>query len=169
MSTETDAVAQAEWLDEQEQETWRALLAVMRRIQEVTDRQLQTEADMPLAYYMILVMLSETEGRTLRMSDLASATNSSPSRLSHAVARLEEMNWVRRESCPSDRRGSFAVLTDKGFAALAAAAPGHVNAVRGFVFDPLTPEQVRQLADSCRAMLGTEDPDQLCPTFSAGS
>jgi DNA-binding MarR family transcriptional regulator len=137
----------------------------MRKVQEVLDRQLQNDAEMPVAYYMILVILSESDRRTLRMSDLAAATDSSPSRLSHAVARLEEMGWVQRETCNSDRRGSYAVLTDHGFAALAAAAPGHVNAVREAVFDQLTPEQVEQLDAICRALLGGDQPELACPSL----
>ena len=101
---------------------------------------------MPHAYYEILVRLSEAPRRTLRMSDLAAATTSSRSRLSHAVARLEESGWVRRSTCPTDRRGQLAVLTDQGAAALAAAAPGHVEGVRRHLFDVLTPAQVRELA-----------------------
>ena len=166
MSTQSAPTAVARWLDADEQATWRAFLAAMRRVQEVLERQLQNDAEMPVAYYMILVILSETEGRTLRMSDLATATNSSPSRLSHAVARLEEMGWVKRESCASDRRGSFANLTDDGFAALAAAAPGHVNAVREAVFDQLTAEQAAQLATICRALLGGDEPDEPCASLT---
>ncbi|MFV2013348.1 MULTISPECIES: MarR family winged helix-turn-helix transcriptional regulator [unclassified Micromonospora] len=70
---------------------------------------------------------------------------SSRSRLSHAVSRLEQLGWVRREECPTDRRGQFAVLTEPGSTALTAAAPGHVDAVRRHLFDQLTPEQVDQL------------------------
>jgi DNA-binding MarR family transcriptional regulator len=79
------------------------------------------------------------------MSQLAELTTSSPSRLSHAVARLEEKGWVRRERHPTDRRGALAVLTDAGLVAVRAAAPGHVSAVRDAVFDRLAPEQVAQL------------------------
>jgi DNA-binding MarR family transcriptional regulator len=83
------------------------------------------------------------------MAELAAATNSSPSRLSHAVARLEDRGWVRREPCPGDRRGQLAVLTDEGFEALAAAAPGHVAQVRSAIIDPLTPDQLHQLGAVC--------------------
>ncbi len=100
---------------------------------------------MPLGYYTILAMLSEAPARTLRMSDLAERTWSSRSRLSHAVDRLEEKGWVQRISCPSDKRGAFALLTDAGFAVLEAAAPGHVEGVRRHVFDQLTPSQVEAL------------------------
>jgi DNA-binding MarR family transcriptional regulator len=113
------------------------------------DRQLQREAGMPHAYYEILVVLSESPGRTMRMSELADGTRSSRSRLSHAVAKLEASGWVRRRDCLDDRRGQLAELTDKGFAVLAAAAPGHVEAVRQLLFDRLSPEQVRQLQEIC--------------------
>lgn len=139
------AMAATRWLDADEQRAWRAFLAATRLLSETLDRELQRAAGMPHAYYEILVRLSEAEGRTLRMSELADAAGSSRSRLSHAVARLEERGWVRREESPGDRRGLLAVLTAEGFAALAAAAPGHVEGVRSHLFDPLTPEQVTQL------------------------
>ncbi|SCG50125.1 DNA-binding transcriptional regulator, MarR family [Micromonospora siamensis] len=133
------------WLDADEQQTWRAFLASSRALMETLDRELQRDAGMPHAYYEILVRLSEAPGRSMRMSDLADATGSSRSRLSHAAGRLEAAGWVRREECPSDRRGQLAVLTDDGFAALAAAAPGHVEGVRRHLFDALSPAQVDQL------------------------
>ncbi|MFF0153994.1 MarR family winged helix-turn-helix transcriptional regulator [Micromonospora sp. NPDC005203] len=133
------------WLDPDEQRTWRAYLAASRMLMDTLDRELQREAGMPHAYYEILVRLSEAPGRQLRMSDLAEAAGSSRSRLSHAVARLEAAGWVRREDCPTDRRGQIALLTDEGFATLAAAAPGHVEGVRRHLFDALSPAQVDQL------------------------
>ena len=89
--------------------------------------------------------LSEAPDHTLRMTQLAEAASASKSRVSHAVARLEERGWIRRRDCPTDRRGQLAELTDEGYAVLVAAAPGHVEHVRRILFDPLTPEQVRQL------------------------
>lgn len=74
------------------------------------------------------------------------------SRLSHAIARLEKNGWVRREDCPSDRRGQFAVLTDEGHEMLRQAAPGHVSAVRQAFFDRLTPEQNQALGDAMRVI-----------------
>ncbi|WCN83114.1 MarR family winged helix-turn-helix transcriptional regulator [Micromonospora sp. LH3U1] len=133
------------WLDSDEQRTWRAYLAASRALMDTLDRELQRDAGMPHAYYEILVRLSESPGRRLRMSDLAEAVGSSRSRLSHAVARLEAAGWVRREECPTDRRGQVALLTDEGFATLAAAAPGHVEGVRRHLFDALSPAQVDQL------------------------
>jgi len=133
------------WLDDEEQRAWRSFLRAAAAIDEALDRQLQRDAGMPHAYYQVLAMLSEAPDRTLRMSQLAEQTTSSASRLSHAVARLEEKGWVRRDKHPTDRRGSLAVLTEDGWVALRAAAPGHVAAVRQVLFDRLAPGQATQL------------------------
>jgi len=141
------------WLDAKEQCTWRAYLHATGLVRDRLDRQLQRDSGMPHAYYEILVRLSEAPGRTLRMHELAALSQSSRSRLSHAVARLEQQGWIERREHPTDRRGLLAVLTDRGFAALAAAAPGHVEAVRRILLDSLSPEQVAQLRDICEAVL----------------
>jgi DNA-binding MarR family transcriptional regulator len=158
-------VSEIRWLSAAEQEVWRAFMTAVDGLTEQFARQLQRDANMPHTYYEILVALSEAPDRTLRMSELAGARGSSRSRLSHAVARLEDVGWVRRQNCPTDKRGSFAMLTDEGFAALAAAAPGHVTEVREKLFDVLTPEQVEQLGEISRAILrglGTPTPPR-CP------
>ena len=141
------------WLDDDEQQVWRAFLGATKLVFEQLDRELQRGAGLPHAYYEILVRLSEAPERSLRMSALADRSQSSRSRLSHAVARLEENGWVRRESCAEDKRGQIARLTDEGFAALAAAAPSHVESVRRHVFDPLTREQQQQLGSISTALL----------------
>ena len=133
------------WLSEEQQQTWRAFLGAVQALQTGLDAQLQADAGMPHGYYEILVRLSEEPARQLRMSLLAETTGSSRSRVSHAVAQLEARGWVRREPCPADRRGQLAVLTDDGFRALEAAAPGHVTAVRELLVDRLTAVQLRQL------------------------
>ncbi|MER7132129.1 MarR family winged helix-turn-helix transcriptional regulator [Streptosporangium saharense] len=146
------------WLDDEEQRAWRAFMGASQLIHEELDRQLQRDSSMPHTYYVILVKLSEAKDRTLRMSDLAAGLNSSQSRLSHAVSRLEERGWVRRVPCAADRRVSWAELTDDGFAALTAAAPGHVEAVRRVLFDRIDPEQVKRLAEICAAVLADRVP-----------
>ncbi len=140
------------WLDDEEQRAWRAFLLATRQLFEQLDRELQRDAGLPHTYYEVLVRLSEAPDHTLRMSELADATESSRSRLSHAVARLEEAGWVQRRTCETDRRGSYAVLTEHGFAVLEAAAPGHVEGVRTHLFDQLTPEQVGQLREISEAV-----------------
>src|SRR3954454_3808128 len=114
------------WLDDEEQQTWRAFLGATRLVFDQLDRELQRDCGIPHTYYEILVRLSEARERALRMSALADRSQSSRSRLSHAVARLEEKGWVTRELCETDKRGQIARLADKGFAALEAAAPAHV-------------------------------------------
>jgi DNA-binding MarR family transcriptional regulator len=141
------------WLDDDEQATWRAFLAAQRLLFDRLERQLQRDSGMPLAYYEILVRLSEAPNHTLRMSQLADSALSSRSRLSHAVARLEAEGWVRRRACAEDRRGSFAELTDEGLAKIRAAAPAHVDAVRAELFDPLTPAQRRALREISDALV----------------
>ncbi|GAA0742972.1 MarR family transcriptional regulator [Dactylosporangium roseum] len=143
------------WLDDDEQRAWRAFYAAATLLIDRLDRELQHDAGMPHAYYEILVVLSESPGRSLRMSELAVLTRSSRSRLSHAVTRLESRGWVRRRDCDDDKRGQFADLTDDGFAALEAAAPGHVETVRTHLFDPLTPEQVEQLREISQQIVET--------------
>jgi DNA-binding MarR family transcriptional regulator len=141
------------WLSAGEQHTWRDAIEAWQWLLAAVDAQLQRDSGLPLAYYEILVRLSEAPDRSLRMTQLAEASSSSKSRVSHAVARLEERGWVRRADCPTDRRGQIAMLTDQGFAALSAAAPGHVEQVRKVLFDALTPEQLRQLDGISAAIL----------------
>jgi DNA-binding MarR family transcriptional regulator len=133
------------WLTAEEQRAWRAYVESNKVLFDALDRQLQRDAGMPHAYYEILVALSEAPERAMRMSELADRTLSSRSRLSHAVARLEERDWVIREECPTDRRGQIARLTDRGFQTLADAAPGHVAAVRENLIELLSAEQLAEL------------------------
>lgn len=142
-----------QWLSLDEQRAWRGLLESTRLLFDALDRQLTADSSMATGYYEILVNLSEAPGRSTRMGDLAQRTRSSRSRLSHAVDRLEERGWIERGECPTDRRGQTATLTEAGYAALVAAAPGHVRAVREHVIDRLTPEQVGQLEQITTAIM----------------
>jgi DNA-binding MarR family transcriptional regulator len=133
------------WLTDEEQQTWRAFLLATQLLTDQLDHELQHDAGIPLGYYGILVVLAEQPERALRMSEIAALLHFSKSRLSHAIARLEDRGWVQRAVCSTDRRGASAALTDAGLAALMAAAPRHVEGVRRHLFDRLTPAQVRQL------------------------
>jgi DNA-binding MarR family transcriptional regulator len=164
VSSESQALRQAapagetRWLDAEEQKAWRAWLYSAMLLLDRLDRELTRETGISHAYYEILVALSEAPDRALRMSQLADRCLSSRSRLSHAVSRLEERGWVRRQVCPGDGRGQLAVLTDEGFAALEAAAPVHVEGVRTHLFDQLTPEQVAHMRDLGETLLRHLDP-----------
>ncbi len=135
------------WLTAEEQQVWRAYLHATTLLEDHLDRQLQRDAGMPHIYYGLLVGLAEAPHRRLRMTELARKSKITRSRLSHAVARLEKNGWVRRENCPDDKRGQFAVLTDAGLEVLRRTAPGHVAAVRQALFDRLSPDQQKALGD----------------------
>jgi DNA-binding MarR family transcriptional regulator len=151
------ADSETRWLTAGEQHAWRSFLTATQTLLSAIEGQLQHESGIPHGYYEILVRLSEAPGRALRMSQLAEASVSSKSRLSHAVARLEERGWVERLNCATDRRGQIAQLTDAGYAALEAAAPGHVEHVRRSMFDVLSAEQVVQLAAISEAIIAAAD------------
>jgi len=155
-------MSEPRWLSDDEQRVWREFSLATRMLAAHLEGQLQRDSGMPHTYYEVLVSLSEAPGRRLRMSELADARSSSRSRLSHAVARLEANGWVRREACPTDKRGAWAVLTREGLTAIEEAAPGHVEAVRESLFDPLTPEQVAQLGEISAAIK-----NQLSPQCAA--
>ena len=137
------------WLTEEEQQSWRAWVAASLLLQDRLNRDLQEQHGLTMADYEILVRLSESPDRRMRMSDLASTTLSSRSRLSHQVDRMVKAGLVERQACEADRRGAFAVLTDLGWETLVAAAPDHVESVRTHLLDPLTPEEFTQLGRAC--------------------
>jgi DNA-binding MarR family transcriptional regulator len=147
------------WLDDDQQRTWRAWLTVAELLPRALDAQLQRDAGISHAAYVVLAMLSESPSRSRRMSDLARRANQSQSRLSHTVARLEDRGWVRRERSREDGRGNVAVLTDAGWDVVRSVAPGHVDAVRRAMFDPLTGEQTKALGDVLGAVAEALDPD----------
>jgi DNA-binding MarR family transcriptional regulator len=148
------------WLDEAQQRTWRAWLTVSELVPRALDAQLQRDAGISHAAYVVMAMLSESPGHSRRMSDLARRANQSQSRLSHTVARLEDRGWVRRERSADDRRGNLAVLTDAGWDVVRSVAPGHVNAVREAMFASLTAEQTQVLGEALQSIVDRLDPDR---------
>lgn len=146
------------WLNDREQRAWRAYLVASGRLQEVLDRDLQAASGMPHTYYMILAMLSEAPEHGIKMTELAQVLKSSVSRLSHAVRKLEQAGWIRRDADSDDGRVTYACLTDEGWKVLKDAAPGHVTTVVDNVFDRLTEEQVDQLYAISTAILSAVAP-----------
>ena len=147
-------MAETRWLDQEEQRTWRLFMVAMKLLQDQLERDVDHDTAVPSAYYEVLVRLSEAPGRRLRLSELADQSQSSRSRLSHSLARLESLGWISREVCDTDRRGAFAVLTPEGFTALEATAPVHVQSVRTHLFDQLDEVQLAQLRAICERILG---------------
>ncbi len=149
------------WLTEAQQQTWRTYLAMNAALNARIERDLQQAAGMPHAYYLILAMLSEAPGRSLRMNQLAEIVLASQSRLSHAVARLEDHGWVRREQAAGDRRGQVAILTDAGHQRLVEVAPSHAETVRSTMFDALSNEQVDAFGTICETVLNEMKDDGI--------
>jgi DNA-binding MarR family transcriptional regulator len=140
-----------------------ALVSMLMRLPVALDAQLQREAGISHFEYQVLAGLSMSPERTLRMSVLATFVEGSLPRLSQVVGRLEKRGWVRRTPGPADGRYTLAVLTDDGWDKVVATAPGHVGAVRGYGFDPLTKAQQRQLREIGRRVMRAVDPDDSCP------
>lgn len=157
-----DTPAEARWLSADEHQAWLALVGVMMRIPPALDAQLQRDAGLSHFEYMVLSGLSEAPARTRRMSDLAGFTEAGLPRLSQVVGRLEKRGWVERSADPSDGRITLATLTNDGWEKVVQTAPGHVDAVRALVFDPLTKAQSRQLGDIGRRIMRAIDPQDRC-------
>ena len=147
------------WLDADEHAAWVRLAAVVELLPGVLEAQLRRDADLTHFEYWVLAMLSEAPERTLRMTALASRTSATLSRLSHVVTRLEGRGLIERFPCPEDRRATNARLTETGWTSVVDAAPGHLETVREYVVDALTPRQITQLAAIADAILTRIDPE----------
>lgn len=145
------------WLDADQQRDWRAFLTGVTRINEHLESALRPFG-LDLAEYEILVQLSEAERRSLRMSDLAHGARQSRSRLTHAVSRMEDKGLVVRRTCPSDRRGVIATMTESGWNLLVRAAPAHVESVREVLIDRVDPDDFQALGRLMRAVVGSDEP-----------
>ncbi len=139
-----------------------AFVRVLIRLPQALDAQLRRDSGLSHFEYQVLAGLSDAEDRTLRMSVLAIIADGSLPRLSQVVSRLESRGWVRRTPDPLDGRSTLATLTDNGMAKLVEAAPGHVEAVRSLVLDPLTKAQVDQLGVISERIARAIDPDASC-------
>ncbi|MGO2660507.1 MarR family winged helix-turn-helix transcriptional regulator [Mycetocola reblochoni] len=146
------------WLSDDELTAWLRLRAVTMLLPAAIDGQLKRDSGLTEFEYYVLAMLSDASDRRLTLSDLASRTNSSLSRLSHVVRRLGEAGWVTKATCPDDGRSTFAVLTDAGMALVESAAPGHVEEVRRRVFDTLSDAEREGLSVALERILSTLDP-----------
>ena len=134
-------------LSRSELRAWFRMVRGIRDLLNALDRQLRDEAGMTHDDYEILSRLHRAPARTLRMSDLARDVGFSPSRLTHAVARMEQEGWVERAQCDTDRRGTNATLTGEGARVVEDVSPGHLALVRKLVFESVGPERVGDTAD----------------------
>ena len=132
------------WLNPREMKAWRSYIIASRRLLEALEIDLEGH-DLSMADYEVMAQLSEAPGRRMRMSDLAELSMLSKSRLSHRMKVMEKAGWIKREECDVDRRGSWAVMTDKGWKAIVAAAPDHVSSVRRRFLDQLSVKEQENL------------------------
>jgi len=137
------------WLTTEEQRLWRGWIAASMLLPDRLNRDLQEQHGLTGTDYQILVELSESPDRRMRMSTLADHAQLSRSRLSHQIDRMAKAGLVTRELCEQDGRGMFAVMTDKGWDTIVAAAPDHVESVRRHLVDRLTPEQFAAFGEAC--------------------
>jgi DNA-binding MarR family transcriptional regulator len=150
--------ATVRWLTAEELESWLSAVRLMILLPWSIDQQLQSDSNLAMIEYQVLAMLTNNSQRVMRMSSLAKFTNSSLSRLSRVVKRLEDRGFVRRERDPVDGRFTNAILTDAGFRTLEHAAPGHISHIRTLVIDNLSPKQLRELGSAAERILSRIEP-----------
>ncbi|MEU3623498.1 MarR family transcriptional regulator [Amycolatopsis coloradensis] len=140
------------WLEADQQRDWRAFIEGSVRFVDLLDRRLREQHGLSLAEYELLVRLSEADGHSMRMADLAKSAYYSRSRLSHRVGGLESRGLVRRESAAEDGRGVSALLTEAGHETLRRAAPDNLRTVREHFVDVIEPEDLRAVGRAMTAV-----------------
>jgi DNA-binding MarR family transcriptional regulator len=151
---------QARWLNPREQAAWRAYLEMSAKLSAHLNRQMLGDFGLSVADFAVLVQLSEHVDSRMRILELARALGWEKSRLSHQLTRMQQRGLIERSNCSEDRRGAFVILTDQGRKTVEAAAPGHVEVVRTYLFDCLTEQQVEALDAIARSVL--ERLDRAC-------
>lgn len=150
-----------QWLPEEQLNPWMELVTLITLMPAHLDAQLTRDSGITHYEFMVMSMLSEAPERTLRMSELATRTNASLSRLSHVAKKLQERGWLEKLPCPEDARATNAKLTRDGFSVWLASAPNHLNEVRNKIIDALTPAQLLQLQQIASAINQRLDPQHL--------
>ncbi len=147
------------WLTPEEQRAWRGFVRLHERLGGRLGRRLQSESNVSAADFAVLVHLTDSPEGRQRYQDLARALEWEKSRMSHHIARMAGRGMVVREECAEDGRGAYVVITDVGRAAIEAAAPRHVEAVRELFMDHVTPAELRVLAEISERVIGKLDED----------
>jgi DNA-binding MarR family transcriptional regulator len=149
-----------DWLDQDERQAWLAVASMVFTLPAALDARLQKDADLTFFDYMVLSVLSEQDDRTMQMSDIAHGVSASLSRLSHVATKLEKQGYLTRSRIPGSGRRTTATLTDAGHAKVVAAAPDHVAAVRDYLIDALTPDDLAVLGRIGPAVARRIDPSR---------
>jgi DNA-binding MarR family transcriptional regulator len=135
-------------------DAWRAFLRAHAVLTDTLDRELQAERELPLAWYDVLVSLSEADDGRLRMRDLAERVMLSRSGLTRLVDRMVTAGLVSRRPDPDDRRGTLACLTDEGMHTLRRAAPVHLRGVQEHFARHLRDDEVQVVHDAMQRISG---------------
>lgn len=149
----------ARWLTPEEQHAWRSFVRLQERLGGRLSRLLQAESNLSVADFAVLVNLTDVPEGRQRFLDLARVLEWEKSRMSHHIARMAKRGLVVRDECAEDGRGAFVVITEAGRAAIEAAAPLHVEAVRALFLDHITPAELRTLAQISERVVGKLDED----------
>jgi DNA-binding MarR family transcriptional regulator len=144
------------WLDDPEMAAWRGFMTMRFKLMSHLARELQRQTGLSEADYDVLVALSEAPEQRYRLGELGERLDWEKSRLSKQISRMSTRGLVTRDDCVTDSRGAFAVLTKAGRKAIEAAAPVHVDLVRKWFVDALTPAQLKAMA-----AIGTAVVDRL--------
>lgn len=142
----------ARWLNDHEQEVWRAFRELLWGFESAMDRQLLRDSDLSGVEYSVLASLSEADDGVMRARDIAQQLDWERSRLSHLLKRMEARGLVERVTCATDARGFNISMTSAGWDAIRQAAPGHVTFVRENVFDPLSDAEREALLSATTKM-----------------
>jgi DNA-binding MarR family transcriptional regulator len=142
-----------QWLDAHEQAAWRGFLAMQSKLLSHLGRELQRHSGLSDADFAVLVELSEAPQQRLRLRELGARLDWAKSRLSRQISRMAERGLVEREECLTDGRGAFAILTETGRTTIEAAAPRHLQEVRKWFIDALTPQQLDAMASISAAIV----------------
>ena len=140
-------IVTSRWMDDTEDRAWRGYRRMFTLLEARLARDLADDSGLSVADYTVLSNLVDVEERRWRLTALAQHMQWSQSRLSHQINRMEGRGLVRRDLVAADGRGAFVVLTRLGLKAIAAATPGHMEAVRRHMINLLTDEQLRDLGD----------------------
>jgi DNA-binding MarR family transcriptional regulator len=147
-TTTTTNVSDARQLDERELRAWRGMLRAHAALTKALDADLDSAHGLPLSSYEVLLYLNDADDRRMRMRDLASSVILSRSGLTRLADRLEREGLIRRESCSSDARGAYAVLTPAGAEMLAAARTTHLAGVRSLFLQHFSDGELDALGDA---------------------
>jgi DNA-binding MarR family transcriptional regulator len=134
-------------LSDVELAAWRGMLRAHTALVRALDVELEAAHGLPLSHYDVLIYLRSAPGRRLRMAELADSVLLSRSGVTRLVDRLERDGLLVRDTCSSDGRGCFAVLTDRGAELLSRARPTHLAGVRKRFLEHFDEDELQALAE----------------------